>query len=631
MFEGELADGINAWILGLKDDEAHIAVSHDNFLLMHPNLDFSPLAPVGFLSEEEQHTTLVSVFVNTFYLAEHGTQVLHAALTTNKPRSLDELRAAVMKLATPRDTYSRRDAINGVVQRLERFCARYPGIARSTRGISFDTLAQHSLYFPVTTLRDAEDFLWTLLVHYLFAKKRHEQHRSLTHTLVLDEGLSSWGTQKRHTTIGGAPLLSSLATMTREFGIGFLVTTTTPSMTDPLIKSNAATQIALNLNAAVDAQEVSKTFGLDAEQTKFLTTKLSRGQAILKLGDGWREPILLTIPPPTHSKTVTPEDMQRLQDRTDAVARRYTNARALSAITNRPVAPLDERALSIRTGTFDAISTTPTDVSLSETTPEEERIADAAFDAMPPTPAQKRPRPGKKDTGSRLSLHETVLLKEIAVAGSILVAAAYRRAALHFQAGDRSKKRLLALGLITQTRVITRAGRGGTGICLEPTSAAFPQLGLKPVHATRGGDSAQHRFLVRRLHDLTGAVIEMSIAGKSADLYLPHSTTTAAFMQTIKEKTQAFGETTPGTMTGVAIEVECSDPAKTGPENVRRNHEAGIALTILAVLHLTKTLSAIERAIPEDLRPHVLIIDVLDLIDLLEQHAPARGGAPDSV
>lgn len=611
-----LAAGIKLWILEPKDDAAHIAVAHDDFLLLHPDLDFSPLAPLPFVSQEEQYATFGTVFASCFFGAEHVTQVLHAALTKRRPRSILELRRAVADLATKSDTYARRDALNGVIQRLERLIDRYPGIARATAGIPFATIANHSLYFPVSRLRDVDEFLWNLCVQYLFAKKRQEQQRGTPphHVLTHDEGLGSWGTQRKSTTIGGAPPMSSMVTMSREFGMGIFVTTTTPSMTDALIKSNAATQIVLNLNAANDALEVSKTFGLDAEQTKYLTTRLCRGQAILKLGDDWREPILLTIPAPRRSKTVTAEEMQALKDRTDAIARRYANASSLDAVTSTPAASLGENTL------FDG---TPNTAALSETTPENDTINEAAFDAMSASsPPRKRSRPEKRDAGARLSYHETALLNEIARAGSILVAQSFRKAGLHPQAGDRAKKKLLALGFITQERVITRAGRGGTGICLEPTNAAYQQLGLKPTHATRGGDSAQHRFLVQRLHDLTGAAIEVHLAGKSVDLYLPHTTQTAPVIQVITEHSRALGEITRDTTSGIAIEVECSDPAKTAPENVRRNHDAGIGLTIVAVLHLKKVLDAIETKIEHDLRPHVLIIDVLDLFDLLEAEMP---------
>lgn len=68
----------------------------------------------------------------------------------------------------------------------------------------------------------------------------------------------------------------------------------------------------------------------------------------------------------------------------------------------------------------------------------------------------------------------------------------------------------------------------------------------------------------------------------------------------------------------IALEVETSDPTKTAPNNSLKNIEAGISLTLIAVLpkHLSPTRRALAALSPS-VQDHTLLVDVLELLAIL--------------
>jgi hypothetical protein len=71
----------------------------------------------------------------------------------------------------------------------------------------------------------------------------------------------------------------------------------------------------------------------------------------------------------------------------------------------------------------------------------------------------------------------------------------------------------------------------------------------------------------------------------------------------------------------VAIEVECSDPAKTGISNIEKNIEAGIHVTILAVFQnqLRRVRDSIKDYLPKEMQASFTIVDCLNLLNNLRE------------
>jgi hypothetical protein len=525
--------------------------------------------------------TLIACFARAFFGGEHLKQVLTDALqqafVQREQPALADVMAILQTMGAKGDTFSRRDAITGVILRLQRFAALCPGMYHTRAGLTLDDLFTHSLYLPITTATEANEFTVTFLIHDLLFHQRYAQRRGgLAYMIVLDEGLSTWNAHASN--IDRQPLLSYVQSMVREYAIGMIVTSTSVQLLDPLLKANLGTQIVMKLTSAAESSEIARTFGLSPEEHEYLNTRLVRGECIIKLADDWRHPILATFPRTTTEKSISTSDWSAAIERTNRLAQR--------------------RALAAREGIESNWQPTPSHDAAPSSSPPA-RIAPVVEKAKVPPNASLR---------VALNKHATALMQDVADHPYTLTTPAFRRCNLRLSEGERAKTTVTNLGFLESHRVRTGAGRGKTGSALRLTPAGWQWLGRKPPKGTRGGDSVQHAFIV---HQLAALIPRSTIETLSVDLVIPYNTADHAHLidalRALSARTIALNN---GDL--LAIEVECSRPTITAPRNVTRN--TGFALTILATLGKTKEL---QRTIVDT--EHVLIVDVLRLLDALRE------------
>ena len=220
----------------------------------------------------------------------------------------------------------------------------------------------------------------------------------------------------------------------------------------------------------------------------------------------------------------------------------------------------------------------------------------------------------------------------------------YTKLKLHPATGTKFKKHLIALQFITEETILVRAGKGSSANVLFPTDSAFKYLGLKKPKGTKGGDSPQHQYLVRSLANIIPeSQLEFMIGAerKSVDLFLCLKPELHKdFIEAVKvsiifyianrdnEHLDIFYiETNYPSSNYVAIEIECSNPQRTGPVNIQKNAEAGIAFTILGLLpaEAKKFNPELITGLPEALQRKVIVVDALKLLDYLRERYDRRG------
>lgn len=313
-----LLTSVRLWLLDLKDDTRFLAAHHPGMLIIDGHTPFAPLKVPSYLTRAEHANLFITTFAGALYGAENTKQVLTEALqhayTVHPTPSLVDLKDTLAGLSRKDDTYARRDAIRGTKQRLERFAEQYPGIAASRNGIGVDTLCRYSLYFGTPLLTELEEFLFSFLVHHLYRNNRARQQRTLSHLIVMDEGHASWGAERSTQRIGGQPLLATLQPMTREFGIGFTITTNSFLTTDPVLKSNTYLHACTRLAHAEDVNAVARTYGLTPEQATYLH-QLPPGEVVIHRAN-WPHPILGRYHHLALNKAVTPAAWHAATQRT---------------------------------------------------------------------------------------------------------------------------------------------------------------------------------------------------------------------------------------------------------------------------------------------------------------------------
>lgn len=554
-----IAVGVRLLIPDYKADLLWLACHHKDFVYVHANAPINILEHGDYVSRPDYIHLLTTCLCRSAWGGEHLRQAIHECLVEVYRRydhpNIEDLISVARERITPKSTYQYRDAINGLIMRLSRLHMQYPGL-RTRVGIPHNTLFAHSVYLASITQTDMDEFLTAWLVYNYYYYARHHQHRNhLDAFVLLDEGLLSFGTANR---IDG-PVLLPLIPVLRELGCAIGLSTAHLDHTHETIRANAYTTIVLPLANATDLQAASKTLGLTPEEAPYLL-RLQPGQGIIRSGK-WRSPLLLEFDHIAYDKTVNPDDLQELINRTNALA------------------PNTPPVTDIRT---------------------EPRLS----------PASQQP--------VSLSVNAEQLLQYVGERVVTLVTEAYTALKLHPQAGHRARRLLEQYGYLQAEQITVRRGRGGTGTALSLTPAGYDRLGKRP-RSTRGGDGAQHRWLVMKLCQAFGVEPDIIVGKKPVDILIPYNNKHQEKLDGIINSSQPL--TTLPTITDgqlLGIEIEANDPQKTAENNALKNHEAGITITIIAVIKdVQGTINHLQNMLPAPVQDHTLVIDALELVEQL--------------
>jgi hypothetical protein len=578
-----LANNRKVFLLDPKDDSLHVAVNNPRFLILSPHAKINLLQRPSFLSVEEFTNVFAEIWGKCWYAGENQKQVLdeglERAFADHHEPSLKDVERIIGGMASPKETFQRRDAVAGVTNRLRRFGKMFPEPYAANQGITYDELFQHPLYMNVLLNDEYTTFWYTLLVHLLFLHNRRKGIRdTLDYLLVNDEGNKFWNVQQSN--IGEAPTLVNLQGMLREFGIGLLHTSVDQASLHPILKSNTYTQIVMGAASGREAAEVARNLNLTPDQRTLLRTGFRRGQCIIKFAGGpWQEPILATFPHQHYDKHVS---------------------------------PADRAAAEQRINTFAPPEQPPT---LTEPGARPERSSEQAAPKQHMANARPARNDGEQRAPIKLTPPEEQLLRAAADAGIIPTTDAFRQAQLSRQPGTNAKSRLVAIGLLTTASVLVKRGRGGNAQVLRPTPEGYALLGKKPRFSTRGGDGDQHFYnVVAVANALADVEVEASLGGKSIDILvkyapLPHKRLTP-FLTNDDVKA---GEL-------LAIEVEVA-PTRTALNNITKNATVGIAHTLVAVMpkHVETTRAHLEDRVSDDARDAYTVVDIFELLEGLRQ------------
>lgn len=458
--------GYDVWYFDVKRDSPRLAVRHERVLVLHPDAPVDLFAKPPYLSTSDHVATIVETLTRATYGGQAQRAITHEIFTRlfnehDRPTITDAL-DLLAKLPRKGDTYDRQNAIRNCHLRLQRLRERYPGLA-TRGGVPAYTLCDYAVLFPFVAMSDIEEFLVAYLVTTLFHHHRTKGIRDLRTLIAFDESLLLFRGEGGTSRISGNNV-AELIGLTREFGTGWALTANAAHLLDPAILANMFGIIALNASSNHEADLVTRLAGLTKDQAEYYRLRLTRGQAIVRLGDRYRHPILATADPWPHDKTITPSEWATATARITAL---------LPPPRPAPAPP-------------------PT--------------------SMPPAPQVA------------LNAHAASLLTHASTQGVVLTTEAFRDLVLHPQAGMRAKRQLLALAFIEEERIVVHRRRGGTAVAIRPTASGYARAGIKR-RGTRGGDSVQHEYLVRTLAArIPGARIDALVGTKACDLLIPYQT-----------------------------------------------------------------------------------------------------------
>jgi hypothetical protein len=639
-----------------KEDWRKRALDDQRCIIITPSIPLNILRHPSCLTRDDYHALLLDTFARSHWAGYHQARTLRLALERAYQQSADpsiqDVVAQLKRFLSKEFTYAERDAAGNVDHKLTEFQRLTPGIYQAKgRCLTMDDLARVPVYWPMLP-GDTYEFLFTLWLLVRYHHNRATGVRNRLHSLVVvDESLQIFSEHTSH--MEGSALLDRAVSTMREMGISLFLTASSRRTLTPLVKANATLQIATATTDGAEADDIRRTFQLTDSEFDYYR-RMKPLEVIMHYPTRWPNNVLGIVQPFTAE--------EKLVDERDWTRAAHERQQALLPPTSAPIIiKPDSRLAASETApdgvppapgtTSDEMGSTPvatTDASrrpsadgLSPTTPAIVTIRDttspeAGTTTAPPGTNANGPAEAKTvatTSGSvdvppvSLSTPEEALLNVVGPEVIITSTPAYRRANLSLAAGDAAAKHTAALGLMTRSPIIARPGRGGAAIALELTSLGYERIKMTPPHRTRGGDSAQHRYLVHHLaRHIKGAMVEATLGGqggKSIDLLVrvtdEHERLLAAIAHNAHYLSMEHHDIAPGDL--VAIEIEVSSPGKTAAKNIMSNHEHGVTTTIIATM--PKTIDAAQRAISNTvtkaLLPHVIILDALDLLEALRK------------
>jgi hypothetical protein len=637
------AQGVHVIALEFKPDLQQHAATDDDYVIIHPDMPFNILEHDPSIGRASFIDLVVQLLARSYYGGEHLRQVGQESLEQAYERfgtpSVADWMQIAKSLISPKDTYQRRDAYTGLVHRLQRLIAQFPGMMTTRHGIPPQVLGNRSIYLGAPHHNDTYDFLGALLVFLVHQAAVAQQDRNtLRRLLVLDEGLLSFGATSR---IDG-PVLLPLIPLLREHGTAVAISTAHLGGIHETLRANAYTTVVLPLTNATDASLAARTLGLGAAQVEYLL-RLTVGQAIVRTGK-CETPFVITFPPATMDKTVDDTAWQQAITRTNQLAPANTTSTPQTSYappttaTTLHATPPKPQVLSFNTTPPASVPNVPTPAIpatkpgsvIASNTPQPNPVISSN---TPPattaviasnTPPPVAPAPVLPVT---LSTAEQALLHAIAQLVITTSVVAYRAASLTLQAGDRAAKHCESLGLLTREPITARQGRGGSAIALQLTTAGYSRLDKKPPHGLRAGSGAQHHYLVVTLAKLVrDARIEATLGGqggKSIDVLLRLTPTHDRLTQVLTATATCLATIRAPLVPGELVAIEIETTADTVVNNIHKNLAAGVAHNITAVM--PRAYDAAKKHLlnmPSELLPRVLLVNVFDLIEGLQEHNP---------
>jgi hypothetical protein len=131
-------------------------------------------------------------------------------------------------------------------------------------------------------------------LRYNYNKKNGLTGSKLRTLLSVDEARILFKAHRDLSTFGET-YINEIITKTREFGIGFIISSPETASFNQTVRSISYLKIAFPLNDAADLNFIRESFGLDDDQAAHIFKLPRYGQAIVRYG-GYEKPFLLAVP-----------------------------------------------------------------------------------------------------------------------------------------------------------------------------------------------------------------------------------------------------------------------------------------------------------------------------------------------
>jgi hypothetical protein len=284
-----------------------LAITRNLRVLTKDQLFLNPLQVPEWMTPRENIIFFSKLFVSENYLAGTSQNVLLSSLeyiykargiydgSQNWP-TLHDLYNVITKNLSIQNSFKYRDIFLWLQNRLHPYV--YSNNFDSRCGIPFSTWQNENVVLEMD--EGVTDNMYSFIVSYIaglrysFNKKMRLTGSKLRTLLIIDEGRLLFNAQ-RDVSIFGESYINEIATKTREFGIGYVISSQETASFNKTIRAIAYTKISFPLTDGTDIDFIQNSFGLSEEQAEFVFKLPRFGQAIVRYG-GYKNPFLLAVP-----------------------------------------------------------------------------------------------------------------------------------------------------------------------------------------------------------------------------------------------------------------------------------------------------------------------------------------------
>jgi len=179
-------------------------------------------------------------------------------------------------------------------------------------GIGFDVFRDQNLVLEMDTR--FTDHMYNFLLAYLADLiYSHNKEKGLTgsklrNLFVVDEGRILFNAHRDISEFGES-VLNEIVSKSREYGVGFWVSSQETSSFNQVIRSLCRLKIAFPLTDAKDLEFVQGSYGLNDDQKQHLFKLSETRQAVVRYS-GFERPFLLGVPPFEPEREVTDQELE---------------------------------------------------------------------------------------------------------------------------------------------------------------------------------------------------------------------------------------------------------------------------------------------------------------------------------
>ncbi|RLI97078.1 MAG: hypothetical protein DRO96_01565 [Candidatus Aenigmatarchaeota archaeon] len=261
-----------------KELSKHDPIVFLRYSLNKTNFKYNPLQKIPALSAAEQDTIFSNVLAEVGWIRQGSQHILLQHLSTlRKEKENPTIKNLITSIEKKKyKTWKENEWKASCLRALTSLLTSFPDMLSCERGINIiDLLSQTNTVFELDNAGDFRGFWATLPIAYFIKHRINSNIRGSEappFIITIDEGNFIFSNDIKENSIGGIPVINGLLELGREFKIGWIIASNTPSNLSTTIKANSSSKLLLYVGDWRNVKDMADSMGLSQRQAKHTLT-----------------------------------------------------------------------------------------------------------------------------------------------------------------------------------------------------------------------------------------------------------------------------------------------------------------------------------------------------------------------